>query len=196
MIEYDNKPYVYKLTHKETKQFYFGYRSGNKLPASSDLGNCYKTSSMLVKDIGFDKFDYEILEEFYHSDREVAADMAYNLENTLIENNFNDVLCLNQQFYNVERGKGRFRVTDEVREKQRLSMLGKNHSEESKLKISRTKTSKGRQVFSAEHIANMKSSAHRGKKPKSIVDKSNATRAENKRKKQESNLQIMYELCS
>ena len=26
------KPYVYKLTHKETGQFYIGYREANKLP--------------------------------------------------------------------------------------------------------------------------------------------------------------------
>ena len=50
------QPYVYMLTHRETGQFYIGYRSGNKVPARLDLGIYYKSSSNTVKRIGFDNF--------------------------------------------------------------------------------------------------------------------------------------------
>lgn len=89
-------PYVYKLTHRETKQFYIGYREANKLPASEDIGSTYWSSSKLIKDIGFDKFDVEIIAEFFN------ADDAYRFENELIEEAFSNPLCLNKHYTNKE----------------------------------------------------------------------------------------------
>ena len=37
-------PYVYKLVHKETGEFYIGFRCANKVPANEDLGIKYFTS--------------------------------------------------------------------------------------------------------------------------------------------------------
>lgn len=38
-------PYVYKLTHKETGQFYIGFRKANKVNSNQDLGLKYFSSS-------------------------------------------------------------------------------------------------------------------------------------------------------
>ena len=59
-------PYVYKLTHKETGEFYIGVRYGNKHPAELDLGKRYFSSSKIVKP-RFNEFNYEILREFNDS---------------------------------------------------------------------------------------------------------------------------------
>lgn len=40
-MKYDNYPYVYKGTNKETGEFYIGYREANKLPSKLDLGFRY-----------------------------------------------------------------------------------------------------------------------------------------------------------
>ena len=41
------KPYVYKLTHKETGQFYIDYRENNTLTADEDI-IIYQSSSKLI----------------------------------------------------------------------------------------------------------------------------------------------------
>lgn len=46
-----NLPYVYKLTHKETNQFYIGYRSANRVKSEFDLGFKYFSSSKIIKKI-------------------------------------------------------------------------------------------------------------------------------------------------
>lgn len=83
-------PYVYKLTHKVTGQFYFGYRRANKVPSSEDLGVVYFTSSTRVKNLGFENFEYEIIAEFfdYHD--------ALDFEDKIIRENWNNPLKLNR----------------------------------------------------------------------------------------------------
>ena len=48
--------YVYKLTHKFTKEYYYGYRSANielKLQSVDDLGIHYFTSSTYITESNF-----------------------------------------------------------------------------------------------------------------------------------------------
>ena len=111
------QPYVYKLTHKETGEFYIGVRYGNKHPAELDLGKRYWTSSKIVKP-RFTEFNYEILKEFDNS----ASAIDY--EKNLIEENWNDPLILNQAIVQSDK----WRCT--------------GHTEETKRKMSESKTGK------------------------------------------------------
>lgn len=154
-----NKPYVYKLTHKETGQFYFGYRMRNKVAAHLDLGIKYKTSSAEIKEIGFNNFSYEVVAEFIDSDHKQAGKDAYCFEQITIKHHFDNPLCLNKHFVDIESGKRHFRCTghtDETRTKisnghkgktrseshkanlsaNNVGMTGLSHSEESRLKMS------------------------------------------------------------
>lgn len=83
-------PYVYKCSHRETGQFYYGVRWANKTPSTRDLGTHYFTSSRYVK-ANFDKFTFIILAEFFDS---CAAKQH---EKLLIEQFIDDPLCLNQK---------------------------------------------------------------------------------------------------
>ena len=128
-----NKPYVYKLTHKATGQFYFGYREANKLPALDDLPK-YQTSSTYIKRMGFDNFRWEIIAEF---DEPVAA---YDLEQKLISESFDHALCLNKHC--IKDGVARFRPNIESLRK---AHTGRVPSEETRRKLSEAaKRRKGR----------------------------------------------------
>ena len=72
-------PYVYLCTHKETGQFYIGYRKYNvKLNRTSDIDfPKYKTSSDLVNS-KFTEFNWIILAECENGDD------AYDIEQLLI----------------------------------------------------------------------------------------------------------------
>lgn len=84
-------PYVYKITHKITGQFYIGARWANTVPASEDLGIVYFTSSThpLVK-TQFAEFTLQILMEVDN------ADAALLQEQTLISAHWGDPLLLNR----------------------------------------------------------------------------------------------------
>lgn len=91
-------PYAYILTHKETGEFYIGYRQKNvrfKRPSSDDLGIYYFSSSRKIKEIGFENFHCKILAEFYNGDD------AWLHEQRLIEANVNNVLMLNLSYFKV-----------------------------------------------------------------------------------------------
>ena len=62
-------PYVYLLIHKDTRQFYFGYRERNIVSSSFDLGITYFTSSRYIKNLGFENFEIQILDEAYAKDK-------------------------------------------------------------------------------------------------------------------------------
>lgn len=110
-------PYVYKLTHKETGEFYFGVRYGNTYPAEFDLGKRYRTSSKIVKP-RFNEFNYEILKEFNDSIS------AIEYEKILIEEHWNDPLILNKAIVQSDK----WRCT--------------GHSEETRRKMSESKKGK------------------------------------------------------
>lgn len=85
------KPYVYRCEHKETKRFYIGYRTANKLPASDDLGIHYFTSSKEVKK-DFHNYIFEILSEYD------SALMAFEVEQRLIYECRHNELLINKNF--------------------------------------------------------------------------------------------------
>lgn len=118
-------PYVYRLTHKETGQFYIGYREANNLPAIEDLP-LYQTSSTKVHTLGFENFSYVILIEFTN-----GRD-AYDFENRLIEQNIKDPLCLNGHYTKNNKNRYRFVGThsDKTRAKMSADKLGKSLSHE------------------------------------------------------------------
>jgi hypothetical protein len=165
-------PYIYILNHKTTGQFYIGYRFKNKVRAEFDLGIKYFSSSKMVKS-RFDEFDFTILAEFF------SAKDAYSQEQALIEENFKNPLILNKHYHkngcnhfaqkyphteetklkigNASRNR---LITDEWRNNQRLSHLGKKASEETKKKMSVTRKGK---IKSAEHLMKI-AKANRGRK--------------------------------
>jgi len=86
-------PYVYICTHKETNQFYIGYREANvKLNAPSHLDlPKYKTSSKVVNP-DWSNYTWTIVAEFFD-----PSD-AYTFEQQLICDNWKNPLLLNGQY--------------------------------------------------------------------------------------------------
>ena len=82
-------PYVYRLDHPITGEFYIGYRSANKVPAEQDLGHKYFTSSKIVKP-RFHEFEYQITAEFFDKSS------AYEFEQILLRENWGNGLLLNR----------------------------------------------------------------------------------------------------
>ena len=86
-------PYVYICTHKETNQFYIGYRMANvKLnrPSHLDLPE-YKTSSTTVRP-DWENYTWTIIAEFFDPSH------AYTFEQQLICDNWKNPLLLNEQY--------------------------------------------------------------------------------------------------
>ena len=87
-----NLSYCYKITHKTTGQFYIGYRCANKVQANLDLGIKYFTSSGYVKELGFENFKIDWIEEFDNPDQ------AYKFEQLTIKEYWQDNLNLNMSY--------------------------------------------------------------------------------------------------
>lgn len=138
-------PYVYKLTHKNTGQFYIGYRKSitQKLPSNEDIMK-YKSSSKLIKELGFPNFEVEIIAEFFD------GISAYDFEQELIYENFKNPLCLNRMCHHNAKNrfiKCNYKKFSDIH-KFKISInhhdvsgtnnpfYGKKHSEGSKIKIS------------------------------------------------------------
>lgn len=85
-------PYVYKLTHKQTGQIYYGSRWKNVVSAEADLGVYYFTSSKYVKPI-FHEFTHEIVAVFF------AASYAYQFEQSMIYSMWGSELLLNRKYH-------------------------------------------------------------------------------------------------
>jgi hypothetical protein len=131
-------PYVYRLENPITGEFYIGYRSANISPSSEDFGITYKTSAPKIEET-FNQFNWQIIAEFFD------GDSAYDFEQLLIFENWNNPLLLNKScFHNKKRFKAKkginnrigFRVSDET--KLKLSMINIGHivSSETRNKIS------------------------------------------------------------
>lgn len=82
------RPYVYICFNKETGEFYIGYREANTVPSHLDFLT-YRTSSTVVKP-SFEKYDWWIVAEF------ITGNDAYDFEQTLIFENWNNPLLLNE----------------------------------------------------------------------------------------------------
>ena len=94
-------PYVYICTHKNSGEFYIGYRCANvnhNRFSHLDLP-LYKTSNPKIKK-SFIEYSWQIVAEFFNS-----AD-AYDFEQELINNHWGDPLLLNESCY---YGKPRFK---------------------------------------------------------------------------------------
>lgn len=100
--------YVYKLIHKITKEYYYGYRYANiklQLNSSDDLGKVYFTSSEYINESNFHEYTVEIIAEFFN------PDYAYDHEQTLIRENWGDPLLLNR--HHESNGSMRFKITED-----------------------------------------------------------------------------------
>ena len=96
--------YTYKITHKESRQFYIGGR-GTKINPINDLGVKYfsssKTLKKLIKISGSDSFHYEILKDNYSSWKE-----CYDSEQSMIFNEWGNILLLNKSCYYKKKDFG------------------------------------------------------------------------------------------
>jgi len=130
-------PYVYMCVHKTTRQFYIGYREKNVyLNRTSDTDlPLYRTSSKYINPV-FKEYDWHIVAEF------VDGASAYDFEQMLIQQHWNNPLLINRQYHSAE--DTRFRNA--------------GHSEETRQKLRKPKPPR-----SSEHCANM-SLAKQGKK--------------------------------
>ena len=119
-------PYVYVCTHKITGYYYIGYRSANLVPSDIDLPK-YKTSSLIVRP-DFGNYNWLILAEFFNGDD------AYDFEQQLISETWNDPLLLNEQHRHHCNGRFKSKLgrihSDETKEKIRQANLGKKYSPE------------------------------------------------------------------
>lgn len=100
MIIYSTKsmPYVYMCIHKETKKFYIGYRCANtshNRPSHLDFPK-YKSSNLDIKH-NFNEYDWYIIAEFFDSDS------AYDYEQLLIYENWNDPLLINESCFHLKK---------------------------------------------------------------------------------------------
>lgn len=124
-------PYVYKLTHKVTGQFYFGsrYTKYLRFPSHIDIIK-YQSSSKKIKELGFENFDFEIIAEFF------CGDDAWQFEQQLITEHYNDPLILNRSRFKDGSLKFIFREqSEEGKENLRKKFTGRKLSEDHKRKI-------------------------------------------------------------
>jgi hypothetical protein len=133
------KSYVYRCTHKETNEFYIGYRFANKVPPVDDLGIYYFTSSKFVKP-RFNEFNYEILAEFDDSSLAHEFEQKLILENWKIKGLLNRVVhTSNETHYKMQKfGKDNPATRPEVIEKIKAERAKQVFSKESQLKKSKT----------------------------------------------------------
>lgn len=123
-------PYVYQCTHLGTGKFYIGYREVNTTPSYIDLPN-YKTSSKEIKET-FDNYEWKIIAEF------ISGNDAYDFEQNLIAENWNNPLLLNKQ-YRLTTGEKRFKARK-----------GIPKTEQHKIKLSLSKKGKPGRIQTAE----------------------------------------------
>lgn len=174
-------PYVYKLVHKETGRYYFGYRSKNVslgIQSVDDLGIKYFSSSKAIRK-SFSEYNYEVLAEFFE------AEFAYDCEQELIREHWDDPLLLNKHYH--AENKGRWRNSGHTEEAKK-KMTGLKRSPEfseyrSKVMKGRTPWNKGlsketdlRVAEYAKHRAAVGNEKLRGtKRPAEIGEKISKT---------------------
>ena len=142
-------PYVYMGVHSITGEFYIGSRTAKDITYSHIDLQKYKTSSQNVK-YRFDEFEWIIVAEFF------LGDDAYDYEQELIYNTWNNPLSLNETCY---YGKHRFRIigprSQEHKDKIGAALKGRIISAEQRAKSS--KANKGKKL-STETKAKMRAS--------------------------------------
>ena len=149
-------PYVYRLNHKKTNEFYIGCRLANYVPAELDLGNIYFTSSKYVKN-RFNEFDFLIIAVFFNQED------AYNYEQQLIHESWGCPGLLNRSCFHGKKkfiGVAGIPHTEEHNKKISASMTGRPKTEEHNKKVSEAKLGIR---LSEEHKLNL-SISHQGNK--------------------------------
>ena len=135
-------PYVYICTHKDTNQFYIGYREKNvklNIPSHLDLPE-YKTSSTIINP-DWENYTWFILAEFFDPSH------AYTFEQQLICDNWSNPLLLNghynlgeNQFRNSgpssRKGKKIGPNSDEHNQKISVALTGITRSGETRKRVS------------------------------------------------------------
>lgn len=114
--------YVYYIRHIPTGKFYYGFRSAhineNKIP-EDDLWKTYFTSSVKIKELREKEDNFEV--KILYKDLDVIS--AYWVEQDYIKDNIDNPLCLNKYYIDKKKNQKIF------------SMAGRNHTEESKIKM-------------------------------------------------------------
>lgn len=155
-------PYVYRLDNPVTGEFYIGYREANIIPSNDDLPK-YRTSQPYTN-TNFDFFIWSIIAEFFD------GDSAYDFEQLLIYENWNNPLLLNKScFYGKKRCKIPKGTQHSEEHKQNLShsKMGKKHSKEHSENIAKALTGKPHTQIRKENI----SKGTKGiPKPRHVVD--------------------------
>ena len=146
-------PYVYICTHKETNQFYIGYREINvklNIPSHLDLPE-YKTSSTTVRP-DWSNYTWTIVAEFFD-----PSD-AYSFEQQMIFDNWENPLLLNGYYRlgNIKQFRRSGPHSDETKQKLSDANKGKTLSAESKQKISDANKGKTRSDESKQKISDAK----------------------------------------
>lgn len=109
-------PYVYLCTHRETGEFYIGYRSANKVNASDDLGAVYRSSAHYISS-RWDEFDSIVVAEFF------SPQDAWLFEQEYIYDNRHNKLILNRSCHHNARRMfiGPYRHSDATKQKMSAS---------------------------------------------------------------------------
>ena len=158
MISYHStkvRPYVYCCTHKVTGNYYIGYRERNVIlgiPSTVDL-MLYKTSSKIVKPL-FDEYESIVLAEFN------TGDDAYDFEQRLIFENWNDPLLINK---NCQVGGKRFKknyCSEKTKAKISAKHKGRKLSEEHKALVSKFQKGRKKSEETKQRMRKPKSQEH------------------------------------
>lgn len=150
-------PYVYKLEHTKTGEFYYGFRKANKVSSIDDLGPVYKTSSKFVKP-RFDEFVPTVIAEFFNEKD------AFWFEQELIKENWKDPKSLNKKYIN-NNGQAIFCGTkfNTPEQKAKISAKLKGVPKSEAHRIASGDAQRGKQL-SEEHKAKLR-------KPKTVTSK-------------------------
>jgi len=164
-------PYVYICTHKETGQFYIGYRAANvklQKPSHLDLQS-YKTSSKIVKP-DFENYLWYIVAEFYDKD------IAYDFEQQLIHENWGNPLLLNKSCHYK---KSRFKCPtgipcstekkNKIGSANKIKLTGITRSEEFKQKVSKANKGKVMSQETRDKLSKIVSDYHKAT-PRQVSD--------------------------
>lgn len=159
-------PYVYKITDKETGEFYIGYRTSNvrlnRTPEEDFLIHYFSSGVLKEKLIqNINRFEGNIIFKF------ADADVCYWYEQLLIKENSSNVKCLNGNYLDPDSNTKKFcrsgssgwnkgkTLSEETRKKMSESQTGRKLSEKSKEKMSMAK--RGR-TLSQETIEKIRAS--------------------------------------